>query len=75
MYDPLNPELVAARARDRRQQLNGTRESEEPNADASFATWVGSRAVIGAGGAVTRDVREAVFAAGKPCRVIRAITD
>jgi maltose O-acetyltransferase len=36
---------------------------------------VGSRAVIGAGSVVTRDVPEGVFAAGNPCRVIRAITE
>ncbi len=36
---------------------------------------IGARAVIGAGSVVTRDVPEAVFAAGNPCRVIRAITD
>jgi maltose O-acetyltransferase len=36
---------------------------------------VGSRSVIGAGSVVTRDVPEGVFAAGNPCRVIRAITD
>jgi maltose O-acetyltransferase len=35
---------------------------------------IGSRAVIGAGSVVTRDVPEAVFAAGNPCRVIREIT-
>jgi maltose O-acetyltransferase len=35
---------------------------------------IGSRAVIGAGSVVTRDVPDAVFAAGNPCRVIRAIT-
>jgi maltose O-acetyltransferase len=36
---------------------------------------IGSRAVIGAGSVVTRDVPEGVFAAGNPCRVIRKITE
>ena len=36
---------------------------------------IGSGAVIGAGSVVTRDVPDAVFAAGNPCRVIRAITE
>ncbi len=36
---------------------------------------IGSRAVIGAGGVVTRDVPEGVFAAGNPCRAIREITE
>jgi maltose O-acetyltransferase len=36
---------------------------------------IGSRAVIGAGTVVTRDVPGDVFAAGNPCRVIREITD
>ena len=36
---------------------------------------IGSRAVIGAGSVVTRDVPEDVFAAGNPCRVIREIEE
>ena len=36
---------------------------------------IGSRAVIGAGSVVTRDVPAGVFAAGNPCRVIREITE
>ena len=36
---------------------------------------IGARAVIGAGSVVTRDIPEAVFAAGNPCRVIRDITE
>jgi maltose O-acetyltransferase len=35
---------------------------------------IGSRAVIGAGSVVTRDIPDHVFAAGNPCRVIRPIT-
>ena len=35
---------------------------------------VGSRAVIGAGSVVTRDIPDDVFAAGNPCRVVRAIS-
>ena len=34
---------------------------------------IGSRAVIGAGSVVTRDVPDGVFAAGNPCRIIREI--
>jgi maltose O-acetyltransferase len=36
---------------------------------------IGSRAVIGAGSVVTRDVPDGVFAAGNPCRVIRELTE
>ena len=36
---------------------------------------IGSRAVIGAGSVVTRDVPDGVFAAGNPCRVIREIQE
>ena len=32
---------------------------------------IGSRAVIGAGSVVTRDIPPGVFAAGNPCRVVR----
>jgi maltose O-acetyltransferase len=34
---------------------------------------IGSRAVIGAGSVVTRDIPEGTLAAGNPCRVIREI--
>jgi len=34
---------------------------------------IGSRSVIGAGSVVTRDVPEDVFAAGNPCKTIKAI--
>jgi len=33
---------------------------------------IGSRAVIGAGSVVTRDIPDGAFAAGNPCRVIRS---
>jgi maltose O-acetyltransferase len=36
---------------------------------------IGSRAVIGAGSVVTRDIPDGVFAAGNPCRVIRELTE
>ncbi len=36
---------------------------------------IGSRAVIGAGSVVTRDIPDGAFAAGNPCRVIREITE
>ncbi|HEU4611469.1 MAG TPA: sugar O-acetyltransferase [Kofleriaceae bacterium] len=36
---------------------------------------IGARSVIGAGSVVTRDVPDAVFAAGNPCRVIREIAE
>jgi maltose O-acetyltransferase len=34
---------------------------------------IGSRAVIGAGSVVTRDIPPDVFAAGNPCRVVREV--
>jgi maltose O-acetyltransferase len=36
---------------------------------------IGDRSVIGAGSVVTRDIPPGVFAAGNPCRVIRAISE
>ena len=36
---------------------------------------IGDNCVIGAGSVVTRDIPDNSFAAGNPCRVIRAITD
>jgi maltose O-acetyltransferase len=36
---------------------------------------IGSRTVVGAGSVVTRDLPEAVLAAGNPCRVIRPLGD
>jgi maltose O-acetyltransferase len=36
---------------------------------------IGSRAVIGAGSVVTRDVPEGVIAAGNPCRVLRNVEE
>jgi maltose O-acetyltransferase len=36
---------------------------------------IGSRTVIGAGSVVTRDIPDDVFAAGNPCRIIRAVRD
>jgi maltose O-acetyltransferase len=35
---------------------------------------IGSRAIIGAGSVVTRDIPAGVFAAGNPCRVIRDVS-
>lgn len=36
---------------------------------------IGSKTVLGAGSVVAKDIPDGVFAAGNPCRVIRAITD
>ena len=36
---------------------------------------IGSRTVIGAGSVVTKNLPDDVFAAGNPCRVVRAITE
>lgn len=115
LYDPLDPELSAARerARDLCQALNRTREAEHEErrrilrelfgagGDSAWIqppfycdygsneigsdVWIGagalvlpgvrigSRAVVGAGSVVTRDIPEGVFAAGNPCRVVREI--
>jgi maltose O-acetyltransferase len=36
---------------------------------------IGSRAVIGAGSVVTRDIPEGVLAVGNPCQVVRTIDE
>src|SRR5437660_10107558 len=36
---------------------------------------IGSKSVIGAGSVVTRDIPGGMFAAGNPCRVVRAISE
>jgi maltose O-acetyltransferase len=36
---------------------------------------IGARSVIGAGSVVTKDIPADVFAAGNPCRVIRALEE
>jgi len=36
---------------------------------------IGPRSVIGAGSVVTKDIPDAVFAAGNPCRVIRGLSE
>jgi len=36
---------------------------------------IGARSIIGAGSVVTRDIPEAVLAAGNPCRVIRQLSE
>lgn len=65
-------------------ELRRTRESAKP-IEIGSDVWVGggavilpgvtigSRAVIGAGSVVTRDIPADVFAAGNPCRVVRAL--
>lgn len=75
IYTPLHP-LDAARRR---------REEYGKPIDIGSDVWVGggalilpgvtigSRTVIGAGSVVTRDIPDGVFAAGNPCRVIRAV--
>ena len=77
IYTPMHP-LDAARRR---------REESGKPVEIGSDVWVGggaiilpgvrigSRAVIGAGSVVTRDIPDAVFAAGNPCRVIRDITE
>ncbi|PYR24260.1 MAG: hypothetical protein DMF98_16015 [Acidobacteria bacterium] len=67
MYDPFDPEMVAARTRalDLWQHLNATRESDEAERRRTL------RDLFGKGG----DTVDAIFAAGNPCRVIRAITE
>jgi maltose O-acetyltransferase len=61
---PLNAQL-------RRKQEFGKRISSAR----MFGSVAGRSFVIGAGSVVTRDVRDGVFAAGNPCRLIREIKE
>jgi maltose O-acetyltransferase len=75
IYTPMHPLEAAAR---RRQEYGKPIEigSEVWVAGGAIVlpgVRIGSRSVIGAGSVVTRDIPEAVFAAGNPCRVIRPI--
>lgn len=71
IYTPLHPLDAALR---RKEELG------KP-IDIGSDVWVGGATIIlpgvctGAGSVVTRDVPEGVFAAGNPCRVIRAIEE
>jgi maltose O-acetyltransferase len=77
IYTPMHP----LDARERRQKEFG--KAVEIGADVWIGggaiilpgVRIGARAVIGAGSVVTRDVPEQVFAAGNPCRVIRALEE
>ena len=77
IYTPLHPFNAAQR----RQQEYGKAIDIGPDvwvgggAIILAGVRIGSRAVIGAGSVVTRDIPEGVLAAGNPCRVIREITD
>jgi maltose O-acetyltransferase len=77
IYTPLHPFNAAQR---RREEYGGPIEIGSDvwvggGAIILAGVRIGSRAVIGAGSVVTRDVPDGVFAAGNPCRVIRAITE
>ena len=77
IYTPLHPFNAAQR----RQQEYGKAIDIGPDvwvgggAIILAGVRIGSRAVIGAGSVVTRDIPDGVLAAGNPCRVIREITD
>lgn len=75
IYTPLHPMDAALRRRQEygRPVAIGTDVWVGGGAIILPGVTIGDRAVIGAGSVVTRDVPADVFAAGNPCRVIRAL--
>jgi hypothetical protein len=67
LYNPLDPDLVAARvrARDLCQSLNQTRESDQELRRGLLSDLFGAASIV------TRDIPAGVFAPGNPCRIIR----
>jgi maltose O-acetyltransferase len=77
IYTPLHPFNAAQR---RREEFGKPIEIESDvwvggGAIILAGVRIGRSSVIGAGSVVTRDVPDAVFAAGNPCRVIREIIE
>jgi maltose O-acetyltransferase len=75
IYTPLHPLTAEARRREEygRPVTIGSDVWVGGGAIILPGVSIGDRAVIGAGSVVTRDVPASVFAAGNPCRVVRAI--
>ena len=77
IYTPLHPMEAALRRREEygKPVIIGTDVWVGGGAIILPGVTIGSRAVIGAGSVVTRDIPDDVFAAGNPCRVIREIPE
>ena len=75
IYTPLHPMEAALRRRQEygRPVTIGTDVWVGGGAIILPGVTIGDRVVIGAGSVVTRDIPSGVFAAGNPCRVVRAL--